>query len=160
MKLKLKKVFVNPKDNFAIIEDSNPDLYKDAQGGGYLNVTDGRINFQKLITTVMVDDEKAVRPVWFKKLKELGIEIQNTAGEIDVDVAEEEEYSYKQHDGTFVRVLPAQVLKSDKGYVTLVDGVVRALHKRIVKKYSICGVDVGSQYFYNKLLGLETSKKE
>lgn len=159
-KILLKKVFVNPKDKYSVVEESNPNLYKDDQGNGYLNLSEGNINFQRLISTFMVEDEKATNPVWFKKLKEMGINLAPETTELEVEFVNEDEYSYKLTDGSFVKVPSEKVFTSDKGFVALIDGVIKKdLHKRTIKKYIISGVNVGSEYFYNKLLGLEQNKK-
>lgn len=159
-KLALKKVFVNPKDGFAIVDASNPNLFRDDEGNGYLNTNDGTIDFKRLVTTLMVDSTEATNPIWFKKLKEIGIEIPSDATELEVDFVDEEEYSYKHNDGSFTKVPANLVRRSDKGSVALVDGVIKNLHKRTIKKYIIAGVNVGNEYFYNKLLGLKQEAKK
>lgn len=158
-KLALKKVFVNPKDGFAIVDASNPNLFRDDEGNGYLNMNDGTIDFRRLITTFMVDSDEATNPIWFKKLKEMGIEIPSDATEIEVECVDEDEYSYKHNDGSFTKVPANTVRTSDKGSVALVDGIIKNLYKRTIKKYIISGVNVGNEYFYNKLLGLKQVKK-
>jgi hypothetical protein len=159
-KIMLKKVFINPKENYSLVDESNPNLFRDDEGNGYLNLNNGSINFQKLVSTFMVDDPKAVSPIWYKKLKELGINIPQDAVELEVESIDEEEYSYRVKDGSFVKVPAEKVFTSNDGFVALIDGIIKKLNKRTIKKYSISGVNVGSEYFYNKLLGLEQKTKK
>lgn len=156
-KLALKRVFINPKEGYSVVDETNPTFYMDDQDNGYLKGENKNVTV--LIKTYMV--EGATKPVWFKKLKELGINITSETKELEVEFVNGNEYSYKQSiDGKYVNVPSEEVLTSEKsGEFALVGGVIKKLYKRNVKKYTISGVDVGNEYYYLKILGFEQPKK-
>ncbi len=156
-KLEVIKVFIDPKNNYSIVDETTSTFYKDDEGNGYLIKESNQI--QNLIKGFKVVG--AQTPVWFKKLKEIGIDINQDTEFLEVEAISEDEYSYRQAvDGTYTKVSQDQVLNGKQGYFALVDNVVKKLFKRTIKKYSINGIDVGNEYMYKKLLGLELPSKK
>lgn len=158
-KIQLTKVYVNPAKGYELVDATNQSFYMDDNGIGYLTLDDNKV--QSLITTFMVEGAK--KPVWFKKLKEMGIVITPTTTELTVEFVDEDQFSYKQSiDGSFTTVDNSVVLTGTKGpndFYAIVDGVIKKLFKRTVKKFVINGVKVGNEYQYLKLLGLDEPKK-
>jgi len=155
-KLEVRSVFVNPKKNYSLVDEQDDSFYRDENGIGYLVVGD---KVETLVSTFMV--EGATSPVWFKKLKEMGIIIDSTTKELVVESINEDQFSYKQSDDSFTQVPFEKVLTGTKGdFFALIDGVIKKLYKRSVKKYTIAGVNVGNEYQYKKLLGFELPIKK
>jgi hypothetical protein len=156
-KLEVIKIFIDPKNSYSVVNETDTAFFKDDEGNGYLLKDSNHI--QNLINGFMVVGGKS--PVWFKKLKELGILIDSNTTSLEVEAINEDEYSYRNSiDGSFTKVSSDKVLNGKAGYYALINNVVKKLHKRSIKKYSINGVDVGNEYQYLKLLGIEKPKEQ
>jgi hypothetical protein len=152
-KLTLHRAFLDPKNGYKLVSKNAPGFYVDQYGNGLILVGETP---EKLISTFIV--EGATNAIWFKKLKELGIEFAKDAKEVEVSAADEEVFSFKNGDGTFTVVPNEQVLKNAKNgtfYVVSGPTKITSLYRRVIKRYFINGVDVGNEYMYKKLLGFE-----
>ena len=156
-KLTLKRVYIDPKDGYKLVDETDQRFFKDTENSGYLKLDDAKI--QRLTKTFMVDSENATNPIWFKKLKEAGITITAEGQELEVEHVEHDEYSYRHEDRKYTKVSEDKVLTDEKGFYALIDGVVYKLYKRSIKKYTINGINVGNEYQFNKLLGLDQPDK-
>jgi len=157
-KLQLKTVYIDPKNGYKLVDTTDPRFKTDAEGNGYL-ILEGN-SFQRVIKTFMVEGHNATNPIWFKKLKNLGIVIE-TEAILEVEHTEEDEFSYRHGDKSYTKVPFEKVLtENNKAFFTLIDGVIQKLFKRTIKKYTINGINVGSEYYFNKLLGLNQPAKK
>lgn len=158
MQIAVTKVFLNPKDNYSIVSEASLRFDSPMKKTAYLVTNDASgKHAEQMITSFKVAG--AARPVWFKQLKQLGINLTPETTEINVEFINVDEFSYKGNDGTYTKVSANDVFSGSTGDFAMVGGMVQKLYKRAVKSYSIEGINVGNEYQYQKLLGFEQPKK-
>lgn len=144
VELNFKKIYVNPKNKY---QEETQNIFPDEFGNMFLKEEN---TLTKLIPTFkeINSDEK----VWSKKVKELGINLEDT---LTLTSRKVREYSQKI-DGAWHKIDVDNILFDTDGraYLFYDDRVVH-LSFRDVMHYYVNNKKIGNKYFTEKVFGIK-----
>lgn len=150
MKLTFKKIYLNPDNDYQEINPSQTlNVFLDEKGNMYLrngNFITGLINSFK-------EESIGERPVWSKKLKELGVDLTDLS-EINLTSIPTKIYSLRT-DAGWKKIDPLHILRDRRGKSYIIDeGIVKYVFVKDEDIYYLGDKELGSKYFVNRLFGL------